>query len=278
MSLRITTAIVEPNMLIREGLTSLLEKYSYRVVGSANEAAEFGNKGFSEAPKLVLVGAETMEQALADAETCRKLWPASKIMLLMGPADTNDFRQMMASEIDGCVPLSVARDTLMRTIDLMMLEDAKILVMLGPSHTRIQPLVDQPQPQDSRVRQHNGGNHGDDLGKISIMHTASPALACISNSDPVADAGPQMSQRRNMHRLSEREAQILDGIVCGYSNKMIARTCGITEATVKVHMKSILRKIHVANRTQAAVWAMENNYTVRMEKRLVEIDTDGAAA
>ena len=32
----------------------------------------------------------------------------------------------------------------------------------------------------------------------------------------------------------------------------------VTEATVKVHMKSILRKIRVANRTQAAIWALKN--------------------
>ena len=53
---------------------------------------------------------------------------------------------------------------------------------------------------------------------------------------------------------------MLDGLVKGHANKVIARTCEITEATVKVHMKSILRKIRVANRTQAAIWAMENGY------------------
>ena len=41
---------------------------------------------------------------------------------------------------------------------------------------------------------------------------------------------------------------------------MIARTLDIAEATVKVHMKSVLRKIRVANRTQAAIWALENGY------------------
>jgi two-component system nitrate/nitrite response regulator NarL len=43
---------------------------------------------------------------------------------------------------------------------------------------------------------------------------------------------------------------------------MIGRTCDITEGTVKAHVKSILRKIRVENRTQAAVWAMENGYFV----------------
>ena len=39
---------------------------------------------------------------------------------------------------------------------------------------------------------------------------------------------------------------------------MIARKIDIAEATVKVHIKAILRKIRVQNRTQAAVWAMNN--------------------
>ena len=42
---------------------------------------------------------------------------------------------------------------------------------------------------------------------------------------------------------------------------MIARTCDITEATVKAHMKSIMRKIRVENRTQVVIWAMENGYS-----------------
>jgi two-component system nitrate/nitrite response regulator NarL len=81
----------------------------------------------------------------------------------------------------------------------------------------------------------------------------------------------------NEPRLSVRESQILDIMVSGDSNKMVARKCGITEATVKVHVKSIMRKIQVTNRTQAAVWAMENSTIARPNKRLLEVDTDDAA-
>ena len=56
--------------------------------------------------------------------------------------------------------------------------------------------------------------------------------------------------------LSERETQILQCLVAGDSNKAIANRLRVTEATVKVHLKSILRKIQVRNRTQAAVWAL----------------------
>ena len=47
-------------------------------------------------------------------------------------------------------------------------------------------------------------------------------------------------------------------IIEGESNKCIARKINVTEATVKVHVKAILRKIRVQNRTQAAVWGMNN--------------------
>ena len=62
-----------------------------------------------------------------------------------------------------------------------------------------------------------------------------------------------------LYGLSNREEQILKALVHGYSNKMIARMHSVTEATVKAHMKTILRKIRVANRTQAAIWALRNS-------------------
>lgn len=56
--------------------------------------------------------------------------------------------------------------------------------------------------------------------------------------------------------LSGRELEILQRLVCGEANKMISRRLLISEATVKVHIKAILRKLHVYNRTQAAIWAV----------------------
>ena len=57
-------------------------------------------------------------------------------------------------------------------------------------------------------------------------------------------------------RLSARQQSILRCLIQGDSNKTIARKMAIAEATVKVHVKAILRKIRVHNRTQAAIWAM----------------------
>jgi two-component system, NarL family, nitrate/nitrite response regulator NarL len=56
--------------------------------------------------------------------------------------------------------------------------------------------------------------------------------------------------------LSPKEVEILQCLEGGMPNKVIARNLNIAEATVKVHLKSLLRKINVGNRTQAAIWAI----------------------
>jgi two-component system nitrate/nitrite response regulator NarL len=55
--------------------------------------------------------------------------------------------------------------------------------------------------------------------------------------------------------LSRREAEILRCLMKGLPNKVISRELDVAEATVKVHVKAILRKIGARNRTQAAMWA-----------------------
>jgi two-component system, NarL family, nitrate/nitrite response regulator NarL len=64
--------------------------------------------------------------------------------------------------------------------------------------------------------------------------------------------GALVQAQRN---LTERERQILTCLLNGYSNKHIARALTISEGTVKVHLKSLMKKIAAANRTQAALWA-----------------------
>lgn len=59
--------------------------------------------------------------------------------------------------------------------------------------------------------------------------------------------------------LTEREHEILGGIVRGLSNKEIARELHISSNTVRSHIRSILSKFGVANRTQAAMYAIEND-------------------
>jgi two-component system nitrate/nitrite response regulator NarL len=67
-----------------------------------------------------------------------------------------------------------------------------------------------------------------------------------------------MDVRKVVDILSAREIDVLECLSEGSVNKVIARQCGISEATVKVHVKAILRKIQAKNRTEAAIWGREH--------------------
>ncbi|MBN7784280.1 response regulator transcription factor [Ponticoccus gilvus] len=58
-------------------------------------------------------------------------------------------------------------------------------------------------------------------------------------------------------KLTPRELQVLEGLSEGKSNKEIARDLDLTEPTIKLHMKTLYRKLEVNNRTQAAIIARE---------------------
>jgi two-component system nitrate/nitrite response regulator NarL len=66
---------------------------------------------------------------------------------------------------------------------------------------------------------------------------------------------PDVEHELEEAKLSPRELDVLCCLMAGYPNKQIARKLDVCEATVKVHVKAILRKLNVRNRTQAALWA-----------------------
>ncbi|QID19241.1 response regulator transcription factor [Nitrogeniibacter mangrovi] len=74
---------------------------------------------------------------------------------------------------------------------------------------------------------------------------ASPAPA------PAADGGA-------LDKLTPRERDILACIARGHSNKQIARELDVAESTVKIHVQSVLRKLELNSRVQAAVFAVEH--------------------
>lgn len=57
--------------------------------------------------------------------------------------------------------------------------------------------------------------------------------------------------------LTEQEQRILERVAAGKSNKLVARELGITEGTVKVHVKHLLRKLNLRSRVEAAVWYVD---------------------
>jgi len=92
------------------------------------------------------------------------------------------------------------------------------------------------------------------VGKMVISEKVTHILAgAIRKGD---------SQRSNMlARLTSRERDILKQIAKGLSNKLIARELNISDGTVKVHVKHILKKLELRSRVEAAVWMVNQTLT-----------------
>jgi two-component system, NarL family, nitrate/nitrite response regulator NarL len=265
MTTKVATIIIEPRLLVREALESLMANHSYRIVCRVGASADIGSPSIvADGPKLVILGGQSADKAVAEALGVRKLWPDSKIILLFEFASLADFQKLLTSEIDGCVPLIVSPDMLISMLDLIVTSGVRVMVLSDTKRLSI-PRPQEEESPEREIKMDNLKPFGTEHEAVSItvaMQHTQPAV----NGTITADLNANNSDTQyvaplgNFPKLSEREAQILDGLVKGHANKVIARMCDITEATVKAHMKSILRKIRVANRTQAAIWALEHGY------------------
>jgi DNA-binding NarL/FixJ family response regulator len=80
-------------------------------------------------------------------------------------------------------------------------------------------------------------------------------------AEALIGAGPAEGQRAG--QLTPRELEVLEHIARGQSNREIARAFTLSEKTVKTHVSSILAKLDVADRTQAALYAVRHGLVDR---------------
>ncbi|MFC0242572.1 DNA-binding response regulator [Rhodopseudomonas telluris] len=257
----ISTVIVGPHKLLRAGISYLIEEFLFNVVATFGSMEDAGQNRFANHdPELVLICIQSAERALKDSAEIRQQWPTCKIVLLFDQLPPRQLQKLGQASIDGCIPLRVSRELLIRTLKLIVLGGARIL------------MHDEPSKSISAQREAQGERQAEQLHSMKPSSGLSSATGITEEVadngaeqreefavgfDPVGSNDQTTVQSPQFPTLSGREEMILDGLVRGFSNKQIARECGITEATVKVHMKSILRKIQVSNRTQAAIWALD---------------------
>lgn len=99
---------------------------------------------------------------------------------------------------------------------------------------------------------------------LESLHLVTLGEKVFPSQLAVLMCGNHWNQRRSYPltsgsvQLSQRELLIVQWLTDGCPNKTIAAKLDITEATVKVHVKAILKKLGVQNRTQAAIWAIHS--------------------
>ncbi|MCB8823036.1 LuxR C-terminal-related transcriptional regulator [Microvirga rosea] len=210
--------LVEPNTLLREGLRRILADTHFNVVVSCANFAEVGNRWVDEPFMLVVSANGDYSEVFHQIRQFKAEHQSAKVVVLVEHYDMKEVLSAFQAGVDAYLLKSVSFEVLVKSLDLVMLGEAVYPAAI-----------------------------------LSLIQTSS-AGADEAQEDPdevLMEAGSKLGKRG----LSTRETVILRCLMQGDSNKLIARKFDITEATVKVHVKAILRKIRAKNRTQAAIWA-----------------------
>ena len=227
--------LVQPSRLSREGLRNIL-KTAAVVVQDVSSAQAFLKSENPIRPDAVIWGAAIpakllfSEIAAVQARFYRAPNPV-KHVVLANELSTSFIRQIAILDVEALLHDDITGEVLLKSIEL---------VMLGQ---RLFPVMRQRDLVAAQA----------DVVPFPVM--------------PQRTGGVPQLHPRDV-ALSFREGEILRHLVEGASNKAIAFKLQITEATVKVHVRALLRKIRVANRTQAATWALNNRHEISEAIRL----------
>ena len=230
---QVEVLIVEPVRLVANGLKHLLLNSPYVVVEEVQARIAVFALDDRALPGLVLLGPGTVpltEPARNWVQWNRTEPRRSRFVVLADITDSSLVRRLALSGIDAVLSQDISSEVLRRSLDL---------VMLG------QTLFPPPSPHPA--------------WEAPSSEPSVPIPFPVIAGRGLASARP-MRERDVI--LSQRETQVLRWLVDGASNKVIAREMQITETTVKAHIKGLLRKIRATNRTQAAIWALENKMRV----------------
>lgn len=230
----ILTMIIDGDELLRAGMAHLLSGAGFRVIFNGGRLEDLLVEKFRDSTAVVIFGLGNdtivgLSQLSLLRQTCKRL----RIAVL---SDKFQLEEMVTAIKSGAYGYFIRGSTSPRVL-LTSLELISMGRIVLPAEYA-EALECSPQ---------RGG-------------TATPPI----ESDEVTEASMAMIPREislggNPGKLSNREQMILQQLTQGATNKHIARNLSIAEATVKVHLKSLLRKIHVNNRTQAAMWARDHS-------------------
>ena len=222
----IACVVVHPSRVFREGLKTILSKSPFDPVCSASSIddvpATIGGRG--EQVMVLMGDGDNLGEALS---TAKARFPDGHVVVVGDSRRRELVTTAIASEAISFVDENVATSTLIKQLELIAQGEPMISVLL------LKRLL----------------KNGSTPPSVEAMPTLEIDKSQPPDTDEEARPNPQ---------LSGREAAILNALVQGAPNKVIAYQLCITEATVKVHVKAVLRKIRVTNRTQAAIWALHH--------------------
>ena len=256
MRLRLdATVVIDEDSLFRESLKKILSTTCSRVAVALREVGELRMLSLkSSSAVLMLTGGRlggAKESSVRDVKLLKQRHPSARVMVLGECCDLNEVLAIFRAGADGYVLKTITPEALIKSLDLLMQGETVL-----QSSTLSTALAD------------GGGEIGPPSGVLAAHAPVAAEAAPLPNTvqgagmseacDEVSPSELHLPDRALPRTLSNRETAILACLTEGQSNKRIARKFGVAEATVKVHIKAILRKIRVKNRTQAAIWAVDH--------------------
>jgi DNA-binding NarL/FixJ family response regulator len=225
------TILIGKSMLLREGLARILRSTNFRILASVSCTDDFlASKLQQHQPLFIVVHTgDDFAAAVEQIELFRARHPGGRIAIVADHYMLDELISAFRAGAHGYFVDVMTCDAFIKSMEL---------VMMGET---IFPLAFLSFVLDPKSK-HLWEATPDDESNRAILVRAEDAFA------------PQ---------LSSREESVLRCLINGESNKCIARKMDIAEATVKVHVKAILRKIRVHNRTQAAIWGANNGSLTR---------------
>jgi two-component system nitrate/nitrite response regulator NarL len=228
--------LIGKSILLKEGLARILRASHFRILASISSADDLQPGKSTPHPPLCLIvhTGDDFDAALEQIEPFRSRYPDGRIAIVADHYGLKDLTAAFRMGANGYFVNVTTCDRFVKSLEL---------VMLGET---IFPPAFLSFILDSNTAATDGGtaDRTDEQNGVPIL---------LATEEPGA------------RLLSPREKSILLCIIEGDSNKCIARKMDITEATVKVHVKAILRKIRVQNRTQAAIWGLNNGTRKHIE-------------
>jgi DNA-binding NarL/FixJ family response regulator len=222
---KFATVLVASSVLFREGLARILSETNFRIVRSAASVDEsiFTMLSQHQSVLLVIGVGNDPVAATTQIELFKEKQPSGRVAVLADHYHLSDVLSTLRAGANAYLVEVTSSDAFIKSLELVMLGETIVA-------SEIIPFI---------------LGHKEDAFDCNFGVNAE-ALAHVESKDAP--------------RLSAQERRILHYLVGGDSNKVIARKIDIADATVRVHIKAILRKIRVHNRTQAAVWAMSNGF------------------
>jgi two-component system, NarL family, nitrate/nitrite response regulator NarL len=265
----IRIVLIGPNILLREGLSRILIGAGFRILASASSANDPVLSSLAQDKPILLVQdvSNDFDAALRQIELFKRRYPASRVAVLAHQHRLTEMLPAFRLGVHAYLVNVANCDTFIKSLELVMLG-----VTLFPPEILTFISDRQDRFRGGRTDGHAATDEDDADHKDTPVEGHADEANDPANNDNVVEPGTDARKSSEAAQLSARQQSILRCLVQGDSNKTIARKIGISEATVKVHVKAVLRRICVSNRTQAAIWAMTNGpFISRKEENAHEV-------